>query len=87
MPGRKRARTEPEVVESQFDTQHSDQPAQEDQEATERGSKTRGRGQTGKAHKHRSADSVVEGGQDEYRGEPPEGYFTVAPGKQQGGKR
>lgn len=35
----------------------------------------------------RSAESIEEGGQNERRGEPPEGYFTVAPGKQQGGKR
>ena len=37
--------------------------------------------------KNRSGESVVEGGADEQRGEPPPGYGTEAPQVQGGGKR
>ncbi len=36
---------------------------------------------------HRSGHSVVEGGEDEQRGEPSAGYGTEAPQVQGGGKR
>jgi len=36
---------------------------------------------------HRSGQSVVEGGENEQRGEPPAGYGTEAPQVQGGGKR
>lgn len=38
-------------------------------------------------YEHRSGQSVVEGGENEQRGEPPEGYGTEAPQVQGGGKR
>jgi hypothetical protein len=36
---------------------------------------------------HRSGQSLVEGGENEQRGEPPAGYGTEAPQVQGGGKR
>lgn len=39
------------------------------------------------SYEHRSAESVIEGGANEQRGEPPEGYGTEAPQVQGGGKR
>ncbi|HEU4326581.1 MAG TPA: hypothetical protein VFS21_25795 [Roseiflexaceae bacterium] len=46
-----------------------------------------GAAQIGVSMQHRSAQSVIEGGANNVMGEPPEGYGTVAPGIQNGGKR
>jgi hypothetical protein len=86
MPGRKRARTDPQVVESRFDTARDERPDQADEatEKTEGALKDRSKSGAGAS---RSAHSIEEGGENEYRGEPPAGYYSVAPGKQNGGKR
>jgi hypothetical protein len=59
----------------------------ENAEASDVQKKSPRRGKIGKAHNSRSIKSIVKGGDNEYQGEPPEGYGTVAPGKQNAGKR
>jgi hypothetical protein len=82
MPGRKRARNDPKVVNSQHtDEEKGQQPGTADAENMEE------RSRTANPDPSRSGESLREGGVNEQQGEPPPGYFTVAPGKQQGGKR
>jgi len=84
MAGRKRPRTDPEVVNAQFDRDPDETEAQPTG-ANEKNHADNTR--DNKPDQSRSIESLKEGGQDENRGEPPPGYFTVAPGKQQGGQR
>jgi hypothetical protein len=79
MPGRKRARTDAEVVHAQHGERHeTEQGRQEDIEATNADEM----GAT-----HRSEHSFVKGGDNQEQGEPQPGYGSVAPGIQGGGKR
>lgn len=81
MAGRKRPRNDPEVVESQHNNEQNTQPGTENAENLDK------RSRTANPDTSRSIESIKEGGANEQQGEPPEGYFTVAPGKQMGGKR
>ena len=84
MAGRKRPRTDPEVANAQFGRD----PDEAETQPTGANEKNRADNQrANKPDQSRSAHSIEEGGQNEQQGEPPPGYFTVAPGKQQGGKR
>lgn len=86
MPGRKRARTDPKVVESRFDTPREERPDQaaEATDKTENAPRDRSKGGVDAS---RSIHSIEEGGENEYLGEPPAGYYSVAPGKQNAGRR
>jgi hypothetical protein len=83
MPGRKRARNNPEVVTSQ----HQDDEHERQKPGAANAENLEERSRTANPDPSRSVESLKEGGVNEHLGEPPPGYFTVAPGKQQGGKR
>lgn len=56
-------------------------------EQIEQDIKKRGLNDAENRMRNRSNNSAIEGGANEKQGEPPPGYFTEAPGHQNGGKR
>ncbi len=92
MAGRKRARTDPEVIKSQHHApnesiRHAQEQAAQQTEIESDGSERKPRSRSSSPDSSRSNESLVEGGENEVRGEPAEGYWSEAPGKQGGGKR
>ncbi len=89
MAGRKRARTNPEGVNSQHHVPNENLLSEEDkQRAFEEHGKTQHPSQAAQSSgADRSVNSQAEGGADENIGELPSGYWTEAPGHQNGGKR